>query len=66
MPERAKGAENGAERADNRMSRSGAVSDRRKKRLSGSGAGVAKKERSGELAESDAHSSPKSNMSLIS
>jgi len=60
------GAENGAERAENRVSGSGAVSGLSRKRLSGSGAwsGVGRP-RSGERSKSVAQSSLTPNISLI-
>jgi len=64
-PEHVSGAKNGAERAENRMDRSGARSGRGRKRWSGSGAWNGRS-RSGERAESAAHSPLQPNSSLIS
>jgi len=45
QPEHVSGAENGAERAENQVKRSVTWSGRDRKRWSGSGAGVAERER---------------------
>jgi len=66
------GAENGAERPENRVERSGAVSGRGRKTVERSGAQrsaerkVAKRERSVERAELAAHSPLQRDISLIS